>query len=223
MKYTDDDAYRYYAFLKSPEGGALPDNQIRVLIDEDATRNNILRAMKQVYYQADANDVILFYFSGHGFDGSFIPSDYDGYNNLLYHTDVKEILEKSAARHKICFADACHSGSAGSTALAARAPYENHLDRYYKAFEKSRGGIALLLSSKGEEFSLEDEGLRQGVFSHYLMRGLKGEADSNKDKIVSIQEIYQFVYTKVKSYTASAQTPVLSGAYDKNMPVAVLR
>ena len=38
LKYTDDDAYHIYAFLKSPEGGALPDSQIRLLIDEDAFR-----------------------------------------------------------------------------------------------------------------------------------------------------------------------------------------
>ncbi|MDX1912773.1 MAG: hypothetical protein SFV22_14880, partial [Saprospiraceae bacterium] len=42
LRYTDDDAYRFYAFLKSLEGGALPDDQVRVLIDEEATRDNVL-------------------------------------------------------------------------------------------------------------------------------------------------------------------------------------
>ncbi len=224
LKYTDDDAYRYYAFLKSPEGGALPDEQIRVLIDEDATRENILRGMKQVFYQADENDVVLFYFSGHGYDGSFVPVDFDGYNNLLRHTEVKNILEKSAARHKICFADACHSGSAGNNTLAARsANYYEPINRYYKAFEQSKGGLALLLSSKGEEFSLEDGGLRQGIYSHYLMRGLKGAADTNKDKVVTIAEIHRYVYKNVRKYTANAQTPMLTGHFDQQMPVAVLR
>ncbi len=220
LKYTDDDAYQMYAFMKSPEGGALPDNQIRVLIDEDASRDNIIRAMRQMFLKADENDVVLFYFSGHGYDGSFIPADFDGYSNLLHHRTVKEILEQSKAKHKICFADACHSGSA--TSLASRAPSRT-TDHYYRAFERSRGGIALLLSSKGEEFSLEDQGLRQGIFSHFLIRGLKGEADTNQNKIVSIQELYNFVHTSVKNYTANAQTPMLSGNYDANMPVAVIR
>ncbi|MEO6758305.1 MAG: caspase family protein, partial [Saprospiraceae bacterium] len=70
LKFTDDDAYRFYSFLKSPEGGALPDNQIAVLVDEDATRANILRTMRQYFLKADANDVVLFYYSGHGIEGS---------------------------------------------------------------------------------------------------------------------------------------------------------
>lgn len=222
LKYTDDDAYQIYAFLKSPEGGALPDEQIRVLIDEDATRANILRAMRQVYLKADQNDVILFYFSGHGYDGSFVPADFDGFNHLLRHKEVKDILEESKAKHKIVLADACHSGSAQTMAMRSTA-YEQTLDKYYNAFEKSRGGLALLMSSKGEEFSLEDGGLRQGIYSHYLIRGLKGEADKNQNKIVTIKELYDFVYKGVRKYTANAQSPTLSGKHDPNMPVAVMR
>jgi len=221
LKYTDDDAYQIYAFLKSPEGGALPDEQIRVLIDEDATRANILRSMRQVFLQADENDVIVFYFSGHGYDGSFIPSDYDGYSNLLKHTEVQKILEESKAKHKICYADACHSGSAD--AMAMRQPYDNTLDKYYSAFKNSKGGVVLFMSSKEEEVSLEDHGLRQGIFSHFLIRGLKGEADTNQNKIITIQELYTFVQKKVKRYTANAQNPTLSGKHDGNMPVAVIR
>ncbi len=81
----------------------------------------------------------------------------------------------------------------------------------------------MLLSSKGDEFSLEDQGLRQGIFSHYLIRGLKGEADKNANKIVTIQELFDFVYEKVVTYTAHAQTPTITGKYDKNMPVAAIR
>ncbi|NJN34145.1 MAG: peptidase C14 caspase catalytic subunit p20, partial [Saprospiraceae bacterium] len=71
LKYSDDDAYQFFAFLKSPEGGALPDKQCRVLVDEDATRANILSTMRQVLLKADENDVVVFYFSGHGLEGSF--------------------------------------------------------------------------------------------------------------------------------------------------------
>ncbi len=111
LKYTDDDAYQIYAFLKSPEGGALPDDQIRVLIDEDATRTNIMKTMRQVFLQADENDVVLLYFSGHGLPGHFLPVDFDGFNNKLDHNAIKDLLEESKAKHKICLADACHSGT----------------------------------------------------------------------------------------------------------------
>ena len=219
LKYTDDDAYHIYAFLKSPEGGALPDEQIKVLIDDDATRSNIIRSMRQVLGQADENDVVLLYFSGHGLPGSFLPVDFDGFNNKLQHEDLKELFKESKAKHKICLADACHSGSL----MAMRAPLDGTLRKYYEAFEESDGGTALLLSSKGDEYSLEDKGLRQGIFSHFLIRGLKGEADDDKNKIVTISELYNFVYANVRRYTGNAQTPTISGQYDHKMPVSVIR
>jgi hypothetical protein len=219
LKYSDDDAYQYYAFLKSPEGGALPDKQVRILVDEDATRANILTTMRQVFLRADENDVIVFYFSGHGLPGAFLPQDYDGMNNKLYHNEVKNILEQSKAKHKICIADACHSGSL----LAMKRPVEEVLSTYYRAFNESTGGLALFMSSKGEEYSLEDQGLRSGIFSHYLIRGLKGEADIDGNKLVTMREAYDYVYKNVRIYTSNVQSPTISGKFDWAMPVAVVR
>src|SRR5690606_16142596 len=128
LKYTDDDAYHIYAFLKSPEGGAIPDSQIRLLIDEDATRTNIIRAMRHVFLKADENDVVLLYYSGHGIQGAFLPVDFDGHTNKLKHDEVKAIFRETKAKHKICFADACHVG----TLTAMKAP-ENTIRKYYEA------------------------------------------------------------------------------------------
>jgi hypothetical protein len=219
LKYSDDDAYQYYAFLKSPEGGALPDKQVKVLVDEDATRVNILQTMRQVLLKADENDVIVFYFSGHGLDGAFLPQDFDGINNRLLHSEVKAIFEQSKAKHKICIADACFSGSL----LALKQPLANQIQAYYKAFDATEGGMALFMSSKSQEYSLEDQGLRSGIFSHYLSRGLKGEADMDGNKIVTMRELYDFVYKNVRTYTSSAQSPTISGQFDWAMPVAMVR
>ena len=95
------------------------------------------------------------------------------------------------------------------------------LQRYYKAFEETDGGIALLMSSKAEELSLEDHGLRQGVFTYYILQGLKGKADVNSDFLVTVKELYSFVYSKVREYTDNVQTPIITGDYDQDMPVAV--
>ncbi|MBL7797274.1 MAG: caspase family protein, partial [Saprospiraceae bacterium] len=222
LRFTDDDAYHIYSFLKSPEGGALNEEQIAVLVDDDATRENILRTMRKFFLKADENDVVLFFFSGHGLEGCFLPTDFDGHNNKLRHEEVKNILMQSQAKHKLCIADACHSGTL-SYGLAAKGPAPVSVDKYYKAFEESSGGIALLMSSKGEELSLEDHGLRQGIFTYYLLRGMKGAANANNDNIVTIRELYSYVRIKVREYTANVQTPVLTGLYDDNMPVAFQR
>ena len=228
LKFTDDDAYQIYAFLKSPEGGALPDRQLKVLVDEDATRQNILTAARETMLKADENDVVMFYFSGHGLEGSFLPVDYDGFGNRVLHTEIRDLLEESKAKHKIVFADACHSGSLADATgnmqtFAMKKPVYQTLATYYKAFEDTQGGTALLLSSKSEEFSLEDGSLRSGVFSHYLVRGLKGEADRDANKIVTVQELYNFIYTGVREYTGHIQSPTLTGNFDQRMPVGVVR
>lgn len=221
LRFTDDDAYRMFAFLKSPEGGALADDHLRILIDEDATRNNILNSLREVFSKAGRNDLVMLYFSGHGLQGSFLPSDFDGFNNKVMHEEINSIFERSQAKYKICIADACHSGSL--LAMKGTSSAENALEKYYATLAKAAPGTALILSSKSHETSLESSGLRQGVFSHFLIRGLKGEADLNFDKIVTIQELYNYTEANVRSYTGSRQSPVIKGRYDRNMPAAVVR
>lgn len=220
LRYTDDDAYRMHSFLKSPEGGALSDGQIRILIDEDATKAKITQAMNDIFSKAGPNDLIMLYYSGHGLKGSFIPIDFDGFNNRLEHAEISNIFSRSRAKYKLCIADACHSGSL----LAMKsANVGNVLDNYYKTLSQAAAGTALIMSSKSEETSLESSGLRQGVFSHFLIRGLKGEADTDGDKIVTVDELYNFIAVKTREYTGNRQTPVIKGDYDGKMTVGVVR
>jgi hypothetical protein len=219
LRYTDDDAYRMYAFLKSPEGGALKDEQIRILIDEDATKANITSTMDEIFSQAGENDLVMLYFSGHGLKGSFLPIDFDGYNNKIHHEEINEIFKNSPAKYKLCIADACHSGSL----FAMKGTVENALSNYYKTLAQAQAGTALIMSSKSEETSLESSGLRQGVFSHFLIRGLKGEADSDGNSVVTVQELFDFIGGNVRAYTGMRQSPVIKGDYDGKMTVAVKR
>lgn len=220
LRYTDDDAYRMYAFLKSPEGGALTDENIKILIDEEATKKQILYTLEEVFTQASPNDLVMLYFSGHGLPGSFLPSDYDGYNHVVHHDEIKNILNRSPAKYKLCIADACHSG--GLLAMKGNRA-NNALLKYYEVLAQASPGSALIMSSKSSETSLESSGLRQGVFSHFLIKGLKGAADANQDKIVNIQELFDYTYRNVRSYTGSRQSPVIKGNFDRQMPVAVIR
>jgi uncharacterized caspase-like protein len=219
LNYTDDDAYKMYAFLRSPEGGGVPDEQIQVLIDEGATRKNILRNMNLLFQQADSNDVILFYFSGHGLQNSFLPIDFEGQLNKVKHSEIKEIFKNSKAKYKICIADACH---AGGITKAKDITY-TETSHYYDAFKNAHGGTVFMLSSKAEEISIENTGLRQGIFTHFLIKGLKGDADENNNHVVTIGEVYDYVNVNVKFYTGNYQHPVIFGDYDAKMPISIVR
>jgi hypothetical protein len=219
LKYTDDDAYRVYAFLRSPEGGAVPEDHIRLLIDESAIADNIYKSLDEIIAMAGPDDVVLGYLAGHGLQGFFVPTDSDGYKNRVEYEEIKSRLAGCEAHQKLVIADACYSGSL----LAAKTPMFESVDLFYKKLAASGGGTAFLLSSKSEEYSLESQGLRQGIFSHFLIKGLEGQADRNADKMVTLDELYSFVYEKVRTYSQNMQTPVLAGDADREMPLASLR
>ena len=229
LQYSDDDAYKYYSFLKSPEGGAVPDRQIKLLINNAATRDAIIDALYTTYARADENDVVVFYYSGHGLNGALVPVDFDGVNKRLYHDELKQAFEACKARHKLLIADACYAGSLLSyngmgDALAARGDaIQEMIKRFYQDFESAQPGMAVILSSNQDDLSYEDNGIQSGVFSHFLMRGLAGDADKNHDGLVVLSEIAPFVIKKVSNYTVGAQTPILLGDADDKLPMAVLR
>ena len=219
LKYTDDDAYRIYAFLKSPEGGAVPEDHIRILIDESAIAENIYKGLDDIIAMAGPEDEVLVYLAGHGLQGSYIPTDSDGYRNKVSYDDIKERLSSCVARQKVVIADACYAGSL----LAAKTPMFESVDLFYKELSATAAGTAFLLSSKSEEYSLESQGLRQGIFSHYLIEGLKGKADTDANKLVTLDELYTYVYKNVRDYSGNLQSPVLAGDMDGDMPLANVR
>jgi len=225
LKYSDNDAFYIYSHLKSPEGGALPQKQVEVLVDEDASKENIMETMDRLFTRADNNDLIMFYFSGHGSSGAFAAYDGDGSSeSVLYHSDVMDIMKSSKAKHRIVIADACHAGSLKSATKGP--PSSDVIAGYYEALDDSEGGAgtAILVSCKAEEKSLESQGIRQGIFSYYLRSGLLGEADTDEDMIVSLEELYKFVRINTMKYTNNFQTPTLNGSgYDPDMPLSIVR
>ena len=219
LKYSDDDAYRIYAFLKSPEGGAVPDENIHILIDESAVKENIVQAMESVAAKADENDAIICYLAGHGLEGYFLPIDSDGYRRRIPYLSLRKYLEESPAKQKLFMVDACYSGSL----LASRSPNLSQIQNFYQQISESAGGTAFLLSSKEAEYSKESSGLRQGVFSYFLIEGMKGKADLNQDQIVTIEELYQYIQSGVRKYTKNEQNPQLAGRYQSDLPVSWVR
>jgi hypothetical protein len=218
LEFSDDDAQHIFDFLQSEAGGSVPLSQIILLKDQQATYKNVIGAANQLFSKANPEDLILFYFSGHGLPGAFLPVDSDGVMHRINHEEVKSLLLHSPAKHKLVFADACHSGS-----FRSMSENESYTHLLYESLAESSGGLGLLLSSRSEEFSHEFDGIKSGVFSHFLIRGLTGEAEKDKDGLVSVNELFNYVFEQVRWFTQNKQSPVLYGGIDKNMPVSVIR
>ena len=237
LEFTSVDAKRFYEFLRSPEGGKVPERQMRLLLNEEASLANLQNALAEVFEQADTSDLIIFYFAGHGLEGGLVPVDYDTLkNNLLQHSTIHSLMMDSKAKHRLCLADACHSGSYGiayqafkeqgyqkpNAATRSMASTREQLARFYQGLRRAKSGLAIILSSAAEEISLEASNLRQGVFTYFLIQGLKGGADTDKDASITIDELFNYLQAKVQHFTFGFQNPMIFGDYDKKMPVAVL-
>jgi len=212
LNYCDDDAQSFYNLLSS--SGVKAQNMI-LLTDSRASKQNILNSLHQVFSKASANDQVIFFFSGHGTQGSFVPYDYNGYSNtLLKHTDVKNQYKQCKAYNKLCIADACFSGS-----------IKHHST---KSIEKSsaideKSGIVVMMSSRNNQTSREMPSLKNGAFTYYLVKGLKGNADKNNNKIITVSEMYYYTKEKVSAQTRNMQIPIIFGSFDKNMPILYLK
>lgn len=226
LNFTDDDAHRIYSFFKSPEGGAIPDRRLKLLVDEDATFAKVNVAIDEMIARADDNDMVVIYLSGHGIKGAFLPTDFDEHSvtdRRIYYDSILKRLKDSPAKHKLLVADVCHAGSMEESYLATRGTIEEDILDYYTHLDASAGGTALILSSSAEEVSVEHQKIRQGVFSYYWLQGIKGNADVDGDGFVSISELFGYTRDNVRAYTRHTQNPLMLGDIDPETPLGKVR
>lgn len=197
-----DDAQRVYNFLVKKNDSA----NIILLKDFQATKQNIIRAM-EVFKKAAPGDFIVFYFSGHGAPDLFCPTNVNAGQMALWHSDIKKAFRASVARSKLCIADACYSGSIKTSTRPTTRP----------ASVAEKGNIIVFMSSKKNETSIESKYYNTGLFTNFLLTGLSGQADENKNRKVTAYELYVYVRAKVKAASKNTQTPVMQGRFDKEL------
>lgn len=173
-----------------------------------ATKAQILKSLNSQFLRANSDDKIVFFFSGHGYPGGFCPYEMTKIEEGLKYSEVISIMQKSKAKNKFIFADACHSG----------AIRQNGSDT-----NSNVGNVLLFLSSRGNEYSAESPFLANGYFTKYLLRGMGGGADINKDKRITARELFNYVSDGVKSHTNNRQHPVMWGRFDDNLSIVEYR
>lgn len=175
-----------------------------ILLDDKATKDRILRAIKKVFNKASSDDIVVFFFSGHGYPGGFCA--YDG--NLAYN-EVRKAMSQSKSKSKMMFVDACRSGGMRVDESSAQSALES----------AKKANVMLFLSSRNNENSIERGDMKNGFFTTYLQKGLKGSADSNRDKVITAKELFEFVHNGVKQISEDKQHPVMWGNFNDNMTV----
>ncbi len=167
-----------------------------------ATKTNILSALRSHAARAGEGDRLIFFFSGHGFSGGFCPYEMASLADGLAYDEIISVMKSSGARDKFIFADACNSGAIRQEGSAGN---------------PRPGNVLMFLSSRGRESSLESPFLANGYFTKYLLRGLRGAADIDRDRKITASEIFRFVSTGVAEQSADRQHPVMWGSFPDDL------
>lgn len=169
-----------------------------------ATKDRIKQALRDQFARADEDDMIVFSFSGHGYQGGICPYDMTNQQSSgIAYQEIRNILKQSRAKCKIIFADACFSGG-----------LRTNNGQSDSSLKEDDSNVLLFLSSRGGETSIESPFMVNGVFTKYLLRGLRGGADYNFDRKITAKELFDFVHQGVVEKSDDKQHPVMWGNFD---------
>lgn len=178
---------------------ATKDASARVLVNEEATQSALLSTMHTFFANAQSDDAVILYFSGHGTPGALVCHD-----GLLTYEHIFKMLKGCRAGRKIIIADACYAGKM-RTSKQQSVNYNNQ-------------NVMLFLSSRTNEKSMESP-YKNSLFTIFLERGLRGGADTNKDRKITARELYNFVHQGVIEKSGGSQHPVMWGKFNNDMTV----
>ncbi|MEP7337338.1 MAG: tetratricopeptide repeat protein [Acidobacteriota bacterium] len=231
LEYAHRDAEAFAAFLRSPGGGGFPSSQLTLLTNQAATLSAIRSALGTTLPRSvEPDDMVIIYFAGHGVvegehDGYLLAHDSDPQNlyaTALQLSELNRIIsDRLKARNVILIADACHSGQLGWNSRGAA--NTTMVSRYLDEVGKSGKGVFRLLGSRADQRSYEDKqwGGGHGCFTWFLLEGLKGNADRDKDGFVRMGELLEFLSDAVPKATNALQHPRGAGDIDVRLPLAV--
>jgi uncharacterized caspase-like protein len=80
----------------------------------------------------------------------------------------------------------------------------------------------IITASSANEVSVEKDELGHGVFTYYLMQGLRGSADTDADGLVTVDEAYRYVSEKVPAATGQEQHPVKKGSVEGQLVMGIV-
>lgn len=185
-------------------------SEITTLKGKQATHANVINTLRKVFAKAKPNDVVMFFFSGHGYEGGFCCYDMkaQSYIGGISYQEMQILFRNCRAGKKLVFADACFSGGLAKQRTQLQVQAVSNQDVFF------------FLSSKLDEISLELPNGSNGLFTYFLAKGLCREADANFDQIITAQEVYSYVNSNVAAWAGRVshnQHPTVWGKFNRNM------
>lgn len=211
LNYADSDAKHFFSHLNRAFPNEIKRGESVLLLNHKATASLIKEQLTSIFSKATENDYIIFYFSGHGNKGVILPADIP--NNVNY-SDVKLAFKNSKAKYKLCIIDACYAGSIEQI---------NSISNYNNQQMLRESRLAVLSSSSSNQLSSESIALGQGLFSYWLIKGMKGAADLNNDKYITAGELFVYTRKAVAEKSGGKQVPTVIGQNLDKIPLCRIK
>lgn len=217
VKYAARDAQVMAKYFENL--GGIPKTNIQVLTDDKASKSDIQAYIEDwLPRRVNENSTVFVYYSGHGApdvkgkEAYIVP--YEGqpdFPSQLYPLrNLYDSLGRLPAKEVVVLLDSCFSGTKGRSVMSEGArPLVMTTDRILPANHKVR----VFAGAAGDQIGSDYDRARHGLFTYYLLRGLRGEADEKKQGVVMLGELYRYVKTHVSEKASLElnrdQTPVL--------------
>jgi WD40 repeat protein len=217
LNYTTDDAtsFAWQLKLEQEKLAKYQSVEIKTLLNENATKANILAELKKLASTVQPEDAVVVYFSGHGkasgdhfyvvphdlgYNGSRDQLSAEGLKTILAHSISDQELEEAFrgidAGQMFMIIDACNSGQALENKDEPRRGPMNTRGLAQLAYEK---GMYIMTASQNVEEAFVSEKLKHSYLTFALVEeGLKTKAaDANHDGDVTLREWFDYALARV--------------------------
>lgn len=217
-EYAERDARTMMLYLRDYLG--YPEQNIKLLTGDRASRSDFAKVLELwLPLQVTNESKVFIYYSGHGAPDPnsqlayLLPYDGDPKALELTAYPIKRLYEKLSAlpaKEVTVALDSCFSGAGGRSVIAQGArPLMSHIQT---GLVDPRKNLTVFTAASGEEITGAFDAEKHGLFTYYFLRGLRGDADENKDGWVDVSEEYSYLKKNVSRQAnrdSREQTPQL--------------
>ncbi len=230
-----NDAEAVAHLLCDPSLCGYPPSQVQLLLDQRATKSNIVAALHKLAKTAQSDDTVIVFFSGHGgrkieapeYAGYLCPADYvpeDPDGTGLQAEELTELLNAIPAARVVLLLDACHAEAAAHVKdeWKAKGMLPGFRDSALERLSSGNGRV-VIASCRETEVSMTSPGHGFSLFTYFLLEGLRGKAPGPDDGTVRVLDLFTYLSEQVPAnpILKQVQHPVLRARTENNFPLTL--
>lgn len=179
-----------------------------VIVLKNVPHHQAMVTMHEVFNQAEKDDLVLIYYSGHGkqdLEGQLYLASADTLMRFLTVTSIpiegiKKLIRNSRTNKIVLILDCCYSGAVSGAFL------RSDIDTELQRISKSSRGTYILTATTNFQTAVEREGDQYGLLTKHILEGIKSGGAARDDGLVTMDTLYTYVYDKISSESPQEPT-----------------